>query len=163
GAVVGGEAGGPGVAAGVPNGGGRGGRGGVDRGGPEALRRHIRETRELTSKPFSVNLWVFLLAAVPLLEVCIEERVPSITLSFGDASPYVSKAKDAGIFVLHQVQTVAGARQALASGVDAIIAQGGEAGGHTGSVATMALVPSVVDVAGGDAGVGGGGVAVDGG
>src|SRR4051812_43959712 len=91
-----GEHAGPRLAAAVSNAGGLGGLGGVDRTGPEGLRRHIRETRELTSKPFSVNLWVHLLPVVPqLLDVCIEERVPSITLSFGDASPYVSKAKDA--------------------------------------------------------------------
>jgi NAD(P)H-dependent flavin oxidoreductase YrpB (nitropropane dioxygenase family) len=52
------------------------------------------------------------------------------------------------MLVLHQVQTIAGARAAVAAGVDAIIAQGGEAGGHTGSVASMPLVPQVVDIAG---------------
>ena len=146
--MAGGTAG-PALAAAVSNAGGLGGLGGIDRSGPDGLRRRIAETRTLTEKPFSVNLWVYLLRQAPgFLDVCIEERVPSITLSFGDPAGYTTKARDAGILVLHQVQTVAGARQAVAAGVDAIIAQGGEAGGHTGSVATMALVPQVVDIAG---------------
>jgi NAD(P)H-dependent flavin oxidoreductase YrpB (nitropropane dioxygenase family) len=124
------------------------------------LRALIRETRALTSKPFSVNLWVFMVQAAPaFFDVCVEERVPSVTFSFGDAAPYVGRAHDAGLLVLQQVQTVAGAKQAAAAGVDAIIAQGGEAGGHTGSVATMALVPQAVDVAGAIPVIAGGGIA----
>lgn len=146
--MAGGTAG-PALAAAVAEAGGLGGLGGIDRSGPEGLRARIRQTREMTTKPFSVNLWVHLLAVTPqFLDVCLEERVPSVTLSFGDASLYVERAQDAGVLVLHQVQTVAGARQAAAAGVDAIIAQGGEAGGHTGSVGTMALVPQAVDVSG---------------
>lgn len=157
--MAGGTAG-PALAAAVSEAGGLGGLGGIDRGGPEGLRARIRETRELTSKPFSVNVWVHILGVAPaFLDVCIEERVPSVTLTFGDPSPYVAKARDAGIVVLHQVQTVAGAREAAAAGVDAIIAQGGEAGGHTGGIATMALVPQAVDVAGGIPVIAAGGIA----
>ena len=140
---------GPALAAAVADAGGLGSLGGIQGEGPEGTRQLIRRVRDLTSAPFSVNLWAHLLPTAPgFLDVCIEERVPSITLSFGDASPYVGRAHDAGILVVHQVQTVAGAEKAAAAGVDVIIAQGGEAGGHTGSVATMALVPQVVDVAG---------------
>ncbi len=145
--MAGGTAG-PALASAVSVAGGLGGLGGIVGDGPEGLREKIRAVRAATSKPFSVNLWVHILGAAPgFFDVCLEERVPSLTLSFGDPTPFVAKAHGAGVQVLSQVQTVAGARQAAAAGVDAIIAQGGEAGGHTGSVATMALVPQVVDAA----------------
>ncbi|MEX2226765.1 MAG: nitronate monooxygenase [Dehalococcoidia bacterium] len=148
------------LAAAVSNAGGLGGLGGIYREGPEYLRSQIQATRDLTSKPFSVNLWIFLLDVAPqFLDVCIEERVPSVTLSFGDPGDHARRAKDAGMVVLHQVQTVAAAKRAAEASVDAIIAQGGEAGGHTGAVATMALVPQAVDVAGGIPVIAAGGIA----
>jgi NAD(P)H-dependent flavin oxidoreductase YrpB (nitropropane dioxygenase family) len=148
------------LAAAVSNAGGLGGLGGIYREGPDKLREQIRATRALTSKPFSVNVWCFLLDVAPqFLDVCIEERVPSVTLTFGAPGDHAKRAKDAGLLVLHQVQTVAGAREAAAAGVDAIIAQGGEAGGHTGSVATMALVPQAVDAARGIPVIAAGGIA----
>ena len=157
--MAGGTAG-PALAAAVAEAGGLGGLGGISRRGIEGLREDIRATRALTSKPFSVNLWVHLLDAVPaFLDVCIEERVPSVTLTFGDPGDHARRAKDAGLLVLHQVQTVAGARSAADAGVDAIIGQGAEAGGHTGSVATMALVPQAVDVANGIPVLAAGGIA----
>lgn len=157
--MAGGTAG-PALAAAVSNAGGLGGLGGIDRSGPEGLRVRIRETRGLTARPFSVNIWVHILGVAPgFLDVCIEERVPSVTLSFGDPTPYVERLHQAGIKVLHQVQTVAGAAQAASAGVDAIIAQGGEAGGHTGSVATLALVPQAVDAANGVPVLAAGGIA----
>jgi nitronate monooxygenase len=156
--MAGGTAG-PSLAAAVSKAGGLGGLAGIVE-GPEASRERIRALRAMTSNPFSVNLWVHMLGEWPgLFDVCLEERVPSVTLSFGDPTPYVAKAYDAGVGVLCQVQTVAGARRAAAAGVDAIIAQGGEAGGHTGSVATMALVPQAVDAAGGIPVIAAGGIA----
>ncbi len=157
--MAGGTAG-PALASAVSVAGGLGGLGGIVGDGPEGLREKIRAVRAATSKPFSVNLWVHILGAAPgFFDVCLEERVPSITLSFGDPTPFVAKAHGAGVQVLSQVQTVAGARQAAAARVDAIIAQGGEAGGHTGSVATMALVPQTVDVSGGIPVIAAGGIA----
>ena len=148
------------LAAAVANAGGLGGLGGIYSEGPSMLREEIRETRERTSKPFSVNLWCFVLDQAPqFLDVAIEERVPSVTLSFGTPGTHAARAKAAGLTVLHQVQTIAGARAAAAEGVDVIIAQGGEAGGHTGTVATMALVPQAVDVAGGIPVIAAGGIA----
>lgn len=146
--MAGGSAG-PALAAAVAEAGGLGGLAGITVAGPEGLREDIRRLRKLTSRPFSVNLWVHLLDTVPgFFDVCIEEKVPSVTLTFGDAGDYDRRARDAGLLVIHQVQTVAGARAAAAAGVDVIIAQGGEAGGHTGTVATMTLVPQAVDAAG---------------
>jgi len=157
--MAGGTAAAP-LAAAVSDAGGLGGLGSVTRQGPDWLREQIRATRAITDKPFSVNQWCFLLDRAPMfLDPCIEERVPSVTLSFGDPTPWVAKLHDAGILALCQVQTVAGARIALDAGADAIIAQGGEAGGHTGSVATMALVPSIVDIAGDVPVVAAGGIA----
>lgn len=148
------------LAAAVASAGALGGLGGISREGPSGLSAAIDRVRDLTPAPFSVNLWVHVLGAAPaFLDVCLEKRVPSITLSFGDPTPYVARAHDAGVLVLHQVQTVAGAKEAAAARVDAIIAQGGEAGGHTGSVATMALVPQSVDVAGGIPVIAAGGIA----
>jgi NAD(P)H-dependent flavin oxidoreductase YrpB (nitropropane dioxygenase family) len=148
------------LASAVANAGGLGGLGGIYGEGPSMLREEIRKTRELTSKPFSVNLWCFILDVAPqFLDVAIEERVPSVTLSFGVPGKHAARAKEAGLTVLHQVQTVTGARAAASAGVDAIIAQGGEAGGHTGTVATMALVPQAVDVAGGIPVLAAGGIA----
>ncbi|MHB8377599.1 MAG: NAD(P)H-dependent flavin oxidoreductase [Dehalococcoidia bacterium] len=159
-AGMGGGTAGPALAAAVSEAGGLGCLGGISRGGPPKLREWIIETRRRTSKPFSVNLWVQVLDAVPqFLDVCIEERVPSVTLSFGDPGEHARRAQDAGVKVLHQVQSVAGAKRAAAAGVDVIIAQGAEAGGHTGSVATMALVPQAVDVAGGIPVLAAGGIA----
>jgi NAD(P)H-dependent flavin oxidoreductase YrpB (nitropropane dioxygenase family) len=148
------------LAAAVANAGGLGGLGGIYREGPAMLRDEIRKTRALTSNPFSVNVWCFLLDQAPqFLDVAIEERVPSVTLSFGTPGKHAARAKESGLTVLHQVQTIAGAKAAVAEGVDVIIAQGGEAGGHTGTVATMALVPQAVDVAGGIPVIAAGGIA----
>ena len=148
------------LATAVSRAGGLGAIGGIDRCGPEFLRQQIHAVRAATDRPFSVNLIAWVLDAAPVfLDVCIEERVPSVTLSFGDAAKHVARAMDAGLVVIRQVQTIAAAREAVAQGVDVLIAQGGEAGGHTGSVATMALVPQVVDLAGSIPVIAAGGIA----
>jgi NAD(P)H-dependent flavin oxidoreductase YrpB (nitropropane dioxygenase family) len=78
--------------------------------------------------------------------VCLDERVPVLSLFWGDPTPYVGRAHAAGVQVFRQVGSVADARRAAAAGVDVIIAQGVEAGGHVaGEVSTLALVPRVVD------------------
>ncbi len=148
------------LAAAVSEAGGLGGLGGIYREGPERLRAEIRATRERTTRPFSVNLWAYIMDRAPqFFDVCIEERVPGVTFSFGPPGAFVGKAKDAGMRVVYQVQTVAGAREAAAAGVDVIIAQGTEAGGHTGGVTTMALVPQAVDAAAGVPVLAAGGIA----
>jgi nitronate monooxygenase len=83
-----------------------------------------------------------------LVQVALEERVAAVSHSFADPTPYVAAAHAAGVKVLNQVQTVAQALRAVRAGVDVIAAQGTEAGGHTGTSATLPLVPAVVDVAG---------------
>ena len=144
----------------VSKAGGLGAIGGIDARGPEFLRAQIRAVRAATDRPFSVNLIAWILDRAPaFLDVCIDERVTSVTMSFGEAAPHIARAKDAGLMVIRQVQTIAAAREAVAQGVDVIIAQGGEAGGHTGSVATMALVPQVVDLSRGIPVIAAGGIA----
>src|ERR1043165_8370369 len=109
------------------------------------LRREIRRLRTLTKKPFGVNL----LLQFPVEEhvnVCVEERVPVISFFWGDPSPYVERAHAAGLKVIDQVGSVEAAKRSADVGVDAVIAQGMEAGGHiAGQVSTMALVPRIVD------------------
>jgi NAD(P)H-dependent flavin oxidoreductase YrpB (nitropropane dioxygenase family) len=112
---------------------------------PPILRREIRRLRALTKNPFGVNL----LLEFPVEEhvnVCVEERVPVISFFWGDPSPYVETAHAAGLKVIDQVGSVEAAKRSAGAGVDAIIAQGVEAGGHiAGQVSTMVLVPRVVD------------------
>jgi nitronate monooxygenase len=112
---------------------------------PNQFRTEIRRVRELTNKPFGVNL----ILHFPVKEhvtLCLEERVPILSFFWGDPAPYVEGAHAAGIKVLHQVGSVTEAERAAHAGVDVIIAQGSEAGGHVaGETSTFILVPRVVD------------------
>lgn len=112
---------------------------------PDLLRQDIRQLRNHTKRPFGVNM---LLTAdvTEHVAVCIEERVPLLSFFWGDPEPFVRPAHDAGLKVIHQVGSVAEAEQAVRAGVDVVIAQGVEGGGHLrGEVSTLALVPRVVD------------------
>jgi len=83
------------------------------------------------------------------LDVALESRPAAIMLSFGDPAPHAAKIKAAGSKLICQVQTVAQARQAIDQGADILIAQGRDAGGHSGTArGTMGLVPAIVDIAG---------------
>ncbi len=112
---------------------------------PPVLRQQIHQVRELTDKPFGVNL----LLHFPVeehVDVCIDERVPVLSFYWGDPAPYVGRAHDAGMVVFDQVGSVAAATRSVKAGVDVIVAQGEEAGGHlAGRVATSVLVPRIVD------------------
>ena len=117
---------------------------------PPALRERIKKLRSLTSRPFGVNILLegphLPLPEVAFVNVCVEERVPVLSFFWGDPTPYVERAQKAGIKVCDQVGSVDAARRAQGAGVDFIIAQGVEAGGHiAGSVSTMVLTPRVVD------------------
>jgi NAD(P)H-dependent flavin oxidoreductase YrpB (nitropropane dioxygenase family) len=111
----------------------------------DTVRRRIRETRALTSKPFGVNLNLEF-PQQERLDVCLEERVPVISFFWRDPSALVQRTKAAGAIVLHTVASAGDARSAVDAGVDIVVAQGWEAGGHVrGTVATLPLVPTVVD------------------
>lgn len=137
------------IAAAVSNAGGLGSIGSIGR-SPENLREEIRRCRELTGKPFAVNVvtWNWSPVAEAVLDVAIEERVPSITLSFGDPIAALKRCQDAGIQALVQVQDTASLRAALDARPDAIAVQGNEAGGHTGSRGTMSFAAQALDLAG---------------
>ena len=112
---------------------------------PPIFREAIREVRSLTDRAFGVNL-ILQFPIEDQLTICVEERVPVLSLFWGDPAPYIRRAKDAGCKLLHQVGSVNEAKAAAEAGVDIIIAQGVEAGGHVrGEVSTLALVPRVVD------------------
>lgn len=126
---------------------------------PPALRREIHRVRELTAKPFGVNL----LLHFPVeehIQVCLEERIGGLSLYWGDARPFVKAAHAAGVLVLDQVGSTVDAQRSADAGVDVVIAQGAEAGGHVcGEVSTSVLVPCVVDALGSVPVVAAGGIA----
>jgi nitronate monooxygenase len=110
-----------------------------------SVRQQIRETRALTSRPFCVNLNLEF-PQEERLAACLDEGVPVISFFWRDPSSLVPRAKAGGAIVLHTVGSVADARRAVDCGVDIVVAQGWEAGGHVlGTVATMPLVPAVAD------------------
>lgn len=118
-------------------------------GGPDWLREQIRLIRARTDRAFGVGFISSAPDMAALMAVVIAERVPAISLSFADPTPYVAPAHAAGIKVLAQVQTVAQAAQAARAGVDVIAAQGSEAGGHTGSGSgSLPLILATIAVAG---------------
>jgi NAD(P)H-dependent flavin oxidoreductase YrpB (nitropropane dioxygenase family) len=114
----------------------------------QTLRQQVRETRALTAKPFAVNLNLEF-PQEERLDACLQEGVPVISFFWHEPSALVGRAKTGGATVLHTVSTAEEARHAVRCGVDVVIAQGWEAGGHVrGKVATMPLIPAVVDAVG---------------
>ena len=108
-------------------------------------RAAIRETRRLTDRPFGVNL-VLHWPPEERLALCLAEGVRVVSFFWGDPAPHIAAVRAAGGLVMHTVASAAEARRAVAAGVDVVVAQGWEAGGHVrGDVATLALVPAVVD------------------
>ena len=127
--------------------GGLGTFGGINAGGPDWVREQIRLTRAQTDASFGVGFITAFLRE-PLFQVCLEERVPVLVFSFGDPSAWVRRAQAEGLRTICQVQTLEGVRQAVDLGVDAIVAQGNEAGGHSGYMMTLPLLSMAVDIAG---------------
>lgn len=139
-----GTAAGPELAAAVSNAGGCGvlGTASVP---AKLVRQHIQRLRSLTDRPFGVNV-VLALARRGQIDVCMEEKVPLLVLFWGDVSPYVDEAHRHGVLVFAQVGSVAEAQAAAGAGVDGVIAQGVEAGGHVrGRTSLSILIPAVVE------------------
>jgi enoyl-[acyl-carrier protein] reductase II len=111
---------------------------------PDQLRDEIARIRDRTDRPYAVN---FLVSDFneESFQVALAARAPIVSFALGDPGAWVQRAHDAGAKVLHQVHTVVQAEQAAAGGVDVLIAQGGEAGGFGQYVATLPLLPQVVD------------------
>jgi len=114
---------------------------------PDDLREQIRLMKELTQKPFGVNIPVPCPYADQNIDIVIEENIASVTTAAGNPERYTRKLKDAGIYTMHVVPTGDLALKAQDAGVDAVIAEGGESGGFTSSenISTLVLVPRVVD------------------
>jgi NAD(P)H-dependent flavin oxidoreductase YrpB (nitropropane dioxygenase family) len=116
--------------------------------GPEQARRDIRTVRQLTARPFAANL-VLDFPVAETLSVCLDEGVPIISTFWGDPVRVTSQVHQAGALHMHTVGSVPEAVHAADNGVDVIVAQGWEAGGHVrGTTTTMVLVPAVVDAVG---------------
>jgi enoyl-[acyl-carrier protein] reductase II len=112
---------------------------------PEVLRQEIRRARQLTNRPFGVNIMLMSPHVQGLAAVVREELVPVVTTGAGSPGKYVDFWKSAGIKVIPVLASVAQARRMENLGVDAVVAEGMEAGGHIGELTTMVLVPQVAD------------------
>ena len=112
---------------------------------PEVFQESIRRCRSLTDKPFGVNIMLMHPQVEELAKIAAEEHVAVITTGAGNPGPYVSMWKDSGAKVFPVVPAVSLAKLMAKAGVDGVIAEGTESGGHVGETTTMALVPQVVD------------------
>ena len=113
--------------------------------GTEAVRNEIRKCREMTDKPFGVNIMLQAPNAAEIAQMVIEEGVKILTTGAGSPAPYMAAWKEAGIKVIPVVASVALALKMQSAGADAVIAEGAESGGHVGELHTMALIPQIVD------------------
>lgn len=112
---------------------------------PETLRENIRQCRRLTDKPFGVNIMLMHPQADEFAQIVIDEGVKIVTTGAGNPGKYMATWKAAGITVIPVVAAAVLARHLAPLGIDAVIAEGTESGGHVGEMTTMALVPQVVD------------------
>ena len=124
-----------------------GGLGIIGAGGAPAswVRDQIQAAKKETSRPFGVNLMLMNPEADEIAKVIAEEHVKVVTTGAGNPGKYIQMWKEAGVRVIPVVASVAMAKMMQRSGVDAVVAEGTESGGHIGEETTMALVPQVVD------------------
>jgi enoyl-[acyl-carrier protein] reductase II len=113
--------------------------------GTEAVRNEIRKCRELTDKPFGVNIMLQAPNAAEIAQMVVEEGVKILTTGAGSPAGYMPMWKEAGITVIPIVASVALALKMQDAGADAVVAEGAESGGHVGELHTMPLVPQIVD------------------
>lgn len=111
----------------------------------EWLRKEIRSLKQITNKPFGVNIMLLSPYAEEVAKIAVEEGASIVTTGAGDPGKYMSMWKEAGVKVIPVVPSVALARRMEKQGADAVIAEGCEAGGHIGELTTMVLVPQIVD------------------
>ncbi|MBQ2410119.1 MAG: DUF561 domain-containing protein, partial [Selenomonadaceae bacterium] len=112
---------------------------------PDLLRAEIQKAKRWTDKPFGVNIMLMSPFVKEVMQVVIDERVAVVTTGAGNPAEYLPALKEVGTKVIPVVASVALAKRLVRSGVDAVIAEGTESGGHIGDITTMALVPQVVD------------------
>lgn len=132
------------LAAGVSNGGGLGliAAGGAP---AEVVREQIKKCRELTDKPFGVNVMLMSPFADEVMQVVIEEKPAVVATGAGNPGKYMEALKAAGVKVMPVIASVAMAKRMEKMGADAVIAEGTEAGGHIGEITTMCLTPQIAD------------------
>ena len=116
--------------------------------GADWVREEIRKCRTMTDKPFGVNIMLMSPHVEEVAAMVAEEKVPVVTTGAGNPSRFVKMWKEAGVKILPVVASTALAKMVERAGVDAVIAEGGESGGHVGDLTTMALVPQVADAVG---------------
>jgi len=114
---------------------------------PDTFREHIQKCKKATDKPFGVNLPLLYPQIDQLIDIIIDEQVKIVFTSAGNPSKYTTKLKENGITVVHVIANTKFALKAQQAGVDAIVAEGFEAGGHNGreETTTMALIPLIKD------------------
>ena len=112
---------------------------------PDLLRSARQQAKKWTDKPFGVNIMLMSPFVKEVMEVVIDERVAVVTTGAGNPAEYLPALKEVGTKVIPVVASVALAKRLVRSGVDAVIAEGTESGGHVGEITTMALIPQVVD------------------
>ena len=111
----------------------------------DVVRNYIHEARELTDKPFGVNIMLMSPFAEDIAQLVTEEKVAAVTTGAGNPEKYMEQWKAAGIKVIPVIASVALAKRMERVGADAVVAEGTESGGHIGQATTMTLVPQVVD------------------
>lgn len=109
------------------------------------LREEIHKVRTMTDKPFAVNIMLMSPFADEVSDLVVEEKVPVVVTGAGNPGKYMKKWVEAGIKVIPVVASTAMARLVERSGATAVVAEGGESGGHIGELTTMTLVPQVCD------------------
>ena len=109
------------------------------------VRDQVQKMKELTDKPFGVNIMLMSPYAEEVAKVMVEEKVPVVTTGAGNPEKYIGMWKEAGIKVIPVVASVALAKRMERAGADAVVAEGTEAGGHIGETTTMVLVPQIAD------------------
>lgn len=111
----------------------------------EWVRQQIRRMKERTSKPFGVNVMLISPFVKEVIEVVLDEKVPVVATGAGNPGVYVPRFKESGMKIMAVVASVALAKRLERAGVDVIVAEGMESGGHIGEITTVSLVPQVVD------------------
>lgn len=112
---------------------------------PEWLEEQIGKIKKSTDKPFGVNVMLMSPFADQIMEIIVREKVPVVTTGAGNPGKYIPKLKEVGTKIIPVIPSVALAQRMERAGVDAVIAEGGESGGHVGELTTLPLVPQVVD------------------
>lgn len=115
---------------------------------PDVFREHVQKCKAATDQPFAVNIPMFYPQIEELLQIVFEEKVKVVITSAGNPAKYTSLLKEKGITVLHVIANEKFAKKAEDAGVDAIIAEGFEAGGHNGKdeITTMCLIPAITKI-----------------